>query len=386
MRRQLGAVRRLRAPAGAGREELCERPLPAAQRRLRASCCWCPRSIAAREPAPRPRGRRARGRGGDRAAGLRGARRRRRRRDAPGSTSRSSAAARSARLLALACEARGATPELLGRGEGAPRSFETRDRGRGHARGLGAGRSSWPPRAARSSCSAACRATRSCPSTATACTTRRSRCAAPSTTGRATCAPRSTCSSAPQSSIAALLTHEFALADVVEPLRRARRPGAARRPAQGGDPPVRDVRLAAAPPAGQRSGGRAHRARARHRRDDAPGGAAPPHRPARARCGRKPIFVGAGSIASITARRASSSRAPRLNLRRYQQKPGELRVLGELLDRTAIDREGDVAGAHQRRRDRARRTPAGRSSSADVLAGHGARSGAAARARCRGRG
>ena len=41
------------------------------------------------------------------------------------------------------------------------------------------------------------------------------------------------------SSITPLLTHEFALADVVEPLRRARRPRAARRPAQGGDPPVR---------------------------------------------------------------------------------------------------------------------------------------------------
>jgi CBS domain-containing protein len=57
--------------------------------------------------------------------------------------------------------------------------------------------------------------------------------------------------------------------------------------------------------------------------------------------GRKPIFVGAGSIETITAAGIQLSSA-RLNLRRYQQKPGELRVLGELLDRTAVDREGNV--------------------------------------------
>ena len=53
---------------------------------------------------------------------------------------------------------------------------------------------------------------------------------------------------------------------------------------------------------------------------------------------RKPIFVGAGSITSISAVSVGLNTA-RINLRRYQQKPGELRVLGELLDRTAFDRE-----------------------------------------------
>ncbi len=57
--------------------------------------------------------------------------------------------------------------------------------------------------------------------------------------------------------------------------------------------------------------------------------------------GRKPIFVGAGSIELITGAGIQLSSA-RLNLRRYQQKPGELRVLGELLDRTAVDREGSA--------------------------------------------
>lgn len=57
--------------------------------------------------------------------------------------------------------------------------------------------------------------------------------------------------------------------------------------------------------------------------------------------GGKPIFVGAGTIDSITASGIQLSSA-RLNLRRYVQKPGELRVLGELLDRTAVDREGQA--------------------------------------------
>ena len=124
------------------------------------------------------------------------------------------------RLLAFACEARGATAELLGRGEGEPRSYETRDRGRGLARRPGI---------------------------------RPSRLAAPGGTvvlfgglPRETIVPvdsyrlhyealtlRGSFHHRPRdvraalalleraaSSIKSLLTHEFALADVVEPLKR----------------------------------------------------------------------------------------------------------------------------------------------------------------------
>ena len=54
---------------------------------------------------------------------------------------------------------------------------------------------------------------------------------------------------------------------------------------------------------------------------------------------RKPVFIGAGSIDAIAAS-GVSLRSARINLRRYEQRPGELRVIGELLDRTAVDDEG----------------------------------------------
>ena len=54
---------------------------------------------------------------------------------------------------------------------------------------------------------------------------------------------------------------------------------------------------------------------------------------------RKPVFIGSGMIDAIAAQ-GVSLRSARINLRRYEQRPGELRVLGELLDRTAIDEGG----------------------------------------------
>ncbi len=76
------------------------------------------------------------------------------------------------RLLAFACEARGATAELLGRGEGTHRSYETVIEAAGTPE-------AWEQAIALAapggtSCSSAdSRARPSCPSTATACTTRR---------------------------------------------------------------------------------------------------------------------------------------------------------------------------------------------------------------------
>ena len=54
---------------------------------------------------------------------------------------------------------------------------------------------------------------------------------------------------------------------------------------------------------------------------------------------RKPVFIGVGSIDSMTAA-GVALRSARINLRRYEQRPGELRVIGELLDRTATDEGG----------------------------------------------
>ena len=54
---------------------------------------------------------------------------------------------------------------------------------------------------------------------------------------------------------------------------------------------------------------------------------------------RKPVFIGSGMIDAIAAQ-GVSLRSARINLRRYEQRPGELRVLGELLDRTAVDEGG----------------------------------------------
>ena len=216
---ELGALRRLPRLPGRPRGAV-RRPLPAAQRRLRRAAARA-RAHRAREPAPRAR-RASRPRWPRRSS----------RWPAPCTAPTTPASAPGVhvaivgrgplgRLLALACEARGATAELLGRGEGEPRSFETVIEAAGTPEAWEQRHRAGRPGRHRRAVRRPAARTRSCPWTATGCTTRRSRCAAPSTTGRATCAPRSTCSQRASASIATLLTHEFALADVVEPLRRA---------------------------------------------------------------------------------------------------------------------------------------------------------------------
>ena len=112
------------APCAAGREELCTDLYPLLNGAY-AQMLQGARAHRAREPASRARGRRR----------PRSPRRSSRwparctapttRRRGPGQRIAILGRGPLGRLLALACEARGAIPELLGRGEGEPRSYET---------------------------------------------------------------------------------------------------------------------------------------------------------------------------------------------------------------------------------------------------------------------
>ena len=260
VRRQLGALRRLPAVRDRARGAV-RRSLPAAQRRLRRAAARA-RAHRAHEPARDPARRRRRevrrrsSRWPARCTAPRTPGRR------PACTSASSAAARSA-----ACSRSPAAPAarratLLGRGEGAPRSYDAVIEAAGTRRGLGAAPSALAaPGRRRSCCSAACRAGRvleigTLPLHYEALTLRG--CVPPPPARRArrrsALLARATRRRSPT-----LLTHEFALDDVVEPLRAQRGPRAARRAAQGGDPPVRIFasqlrRLPVSDPAGEPSG------------------------------------------------------------------------------------------------------------------------------------
>ena len=115
-----GACARLRGRARGA----VQRPLPAAQRRLRASCCGCRRASRASTCTACPRACRPR-------SPPRSSRWPARctapttRTPAPASASRSSAAGRSGGCSRWPARPAARSAELLGRGEGSPRSYET---------------------------------------------------------------------------------------------------------------------------------------------------------------------------------------------------------------------------------------------------------------------
>ncbi len=255
-----------------------------------------------------PDGVAARGRGGDRAARLRRARRRRRGRAAPASASRSSAAARSGACSHSPARRAARPPSCSAAARATPRSYETVIEAAGTPEAWeqaidlaapggtvvlfgGLPRETVVPRRQLPPALRGADPARLLPPPAA----RRARRARPARARGGV---------------------DRAHADARVRARRRRRaaaprrrPRAPRRAAEGGDPPVRMFasqlrRLPVNDPAR-----RAHRPRARHRRDDAPGRARRASRACSSRSVGKPIFVGAGSIELDHRGRASSSRA-----------------------------------------------------------------------------